>query len=149
MWMLQYRGRMTDNLTRQLSRLENVKITTALTLRKLKTLTPSLKTSVPKQLRSRLIYQIECPGCQASYVGYTVRHLKDRFSEHGNIIKPVGKHFNQCIGGKPLLGDVSILQTSCGSKDFLEALESLYIREQKPLLNTQMEYRSRTLTLVF
>jgi hypothetical protein len=149
MWSLQYRGRETDNLVRQLRKVPSVKITTVLTLRKLNTVTPSLKSPVDKKLRSRLVYRIECPGCQASYVGCTIRHLCARFSEHGNVNAPVGRHFMQCISCKPHWDDIQVLQTTPRTVDYLLALEALYINEQKPTLNTRDEYRSRGLTLRF
>ena len=73
--LVQYRGRVTDNLVRQLNKIQLPRIRTILTLRKLKTTLPSLKPPVPLQYRSRVVYQIECPGCQSSYVGCTIRQL--------------------------------------------------------------------------
>ena len=61
--LVQYRGRVTDNLIRQLNKIQLPRIRTILTLRKLKTTLPSLKPPVPLQYRSRVVYQIECPGC--------------------------------------------------------------------------------------
>ena len=149
MWSLQYRGRETDNLVRQLRKVPSANITTVLTLRKLNTVIPSLKSPVDKKLRSRLVYRIECPGCQASYVGCTIRHLCVRFSEHGNVKCPVGKHFMQCISCKPHWDDIQVVQTTPRTVDYLLALEALYINEQNPTLNTRDEYHSRQLTLNF
>ena len=118
-------------------------------VRKLKTLMPSLKSQVPNELRSRVVYHISCPGCQSSYVGCTIRHMYARLSEHGSTNQPVGKHFHQCIGSKPELEDVRILQQTPRTVDYLLALESLYIKDMKPNLNTKDEYRSRRLTLNF
>ena len=67
----------------------------------MKSTLPSLKPLVPKPLRSHLVYQIECPGCQASYVGYTKLHISARLREHRNVKAPVGKHFANCVGIKP------------------------------------------------
>jgi len=147
--LLQYRGRETDNLVRQLSKITAPTIRSVLTLRKLKTTMPSLKPAAPKQFRSRVVYQIQCPGCTASYVGCTVRHLSARIGEHRNIKAPVGSHFTQCVYEKPDWEDVKILHATPRSVDYLLALEALYIEELKPSLNTRDEYRSRTLTLRF
>ena len=49
-------------------------------VRKLKTTLPSLKPPVKKELRSRVIYKITCPGCTSCYVGQTRRHLVTRFN---------------------------------------------------------------------
>ena len=145
---LQYRGRETDNLIRQLKKV-SVPIRPVLTLRKLNTIMPSLKPSVPLPLRNRVVYHIECPGCQASYVGSTVRHLHTRFAEHRNINKPVGAHFAACIGGKPEWDDIKILVATTCTEDYLRALEALYINEVRPTLNTHDDYNSRVLTLRF
>ena len=145
MLSLQYRGRETDNLVRKLNKV-TAPIRTVLTLRKLKMVLPSLKPPVPKLLRSRVVYSITCPGCQASYVGKTTWHLKTRFAEHKNINKPVGGHFNRCINTKPIiLDDIKILCTTTRGDDYLMALKALYISE----LNTRDEYRGWTLTLRF
>ena len=149
MWLLQYRGRPTDSLLRQLSKLNTVKITTVLTLRKLNTLVPSLKPKVPNEIRSRVVYSITCSGCQASYVGCTIRHMNARLAEHRSIKQPVGKHFISCVGTKPEIEDVTILQQTPRTVDYLLALESLFIKEREPELNTKDEYRSRQLTLNF
>ena len=143
---VQYRGRDTDNLVRRLSKLATP-IRTVLTLRKMKTVLPSLKTPVPTLLRSRVVYKITCPGCESSYVGQTVRHLKARLSEHKNINSPVGAHFSGCISTEPIADDVSILCSTTRSDQFLMTLEALCIKEHRPNLNTRDEYRSRTLTL--
>jgi len=143
---VQYRGRDTDNLVRKLSKLP-IPVRTVLTLRKMKTVMPSLKPPVPKLLRSRVVYKITCPGCESSYVGQTVRHLKTRLAEHKNINTPVGAHFRNCINTEPISDDVSILCSTTRSDQILMTLEALYIKEHSPNLNTRDEYRSRTLTL--
>ena len=43
------------------------------------------------------IYQFECPGCKASYVGKTDRCLELRLNEHSDFrTSAVGKHLFQC-----------------------------------------------------
>ena len=117
-----------------------------MTLRKLKTVTPSLKPPVDKLLKSRVIYKITCPRCDACYVGQTSRHLKTRFSEHKNNSGPVKKHFAQC--DIPLTNEcVDILNSTTKSEDHLLTLEALYIKELQPSLNTKDEYRQRILKI--
>ena len=67
-----------------------------MTLSKLKTVTPALKPSVEMFMKSKVVYKITCPRCNACYVGQTSRHLKTRFSEHRNNAGPVKTHFAQC-----------------------------------------------------
>ena len=67
-----------------------------MTLRKLKTVLPSLKPSVEWSFRSDVIYLITCPRCQARYVGQTDRHLITRFKEYRSRAAPVADHFSEC-----------------------------------------------------
>ena len=117
-------------------------------LRKLKTVMPSLKPPVEKVLRSGVIYKIECPRCQACYVGQTGRHLITRFKEHQNRRSPVKAHFSEC--NVPLeLDHVEILASSQKSEKHRLTLEALYIREIRPSLNTKDEFKSRELRIKF
>ena len=117
-----------------------------MTLRKFKTVMPSLKPPVEKMLRSGLVYQLTCPSCDARYVGETCRHMLTRFKEHTQKAGPMKKHLQQC--GATLTEDqVDILQMSSRGEDFLLTLEALHIRERKPQINTKDEYRSRELTI--
>jgi len=146
---VQYRGQNTDRFVKQL-KAHNAPIQPIITLRKLNTTMPSLKPAVPKLLRSNVVYQICCPGCNSCYVGQTHRHIGTRFSEHrtrwGDPVRP---HFNSCIGSQPTSDDLQILKSTVRSVDFLETLEALYIREIKPSINSKDEYRSRALSIQF
>ena len=42
----------------------------------------SVKESVPKYLRSFVVYRFTCPGCNASYIGETTHHLTMMIKEH-------------------------------------------------------------------
>ena len=55
------------------------------------------KDPVPKNLQSHVIYQFECPGCKAKYIGKTDRCLELRLNEHSDFhTSTVGKHLNEC-----------------------------------------------------
>ena len=121
-----------------------------ITLRKMRTCLPSLKCTVKKNLKSRVVYKIVCPGCNACYVGQTSRHLIPRFSEHKyKRNQPVRAHFDKCTRDAPAVDDVKILASTSRGLDYLLTLEALYIREIKPELNTKDEHRSRELTIKF
>ena len=144
--MLQYRGNATDRFVKQLK--QSVSIQPILTLRKLKTVLPSLKATTKRELRSRVIYKISCPSCNACYVGQTRRHLLTRFREHRNNRNgSVYNHFNTCISGKPTLNDIEIIASSIRETNYLLTLEALFIRQLKPELNTKDEFRSRELII--
>ena len=119
-----------------------------MTLRKLKTVMPSLRPPVEKMFRSGLVYQLTCPGCDARYVGETCRHMLTRFKEHTQKVGPMKKHLQECRA--TLTEDhVEILQMTSRGEDFLLTLEALHIRERKPQINTKDEYRHRELTIKF
>ena len=57
----------------------------------------SNKDLVLKNLQSHAIYQFECPGCKANYVGKIDRCLELRLNEHSDFrTSAVGKHLYEC-----------------------------------------------------
>ena len=46
-----------------------------------------LKAPTPKETKSNLIYQIQCKGCDSSYIGQTKTYLKNRLSKHISTIR--------------------------------------------------------------
>ena len=118
-----------------------------MTLRKLKTVLPSLKPPVDKMIKSNFVYNISCPRCQSCYVGQTRRQLQRRFIEH--IQKgPVKEHMAVCQVDLTN-NDIDILgSTSKGEKQLL-TLEALYQKDISPNLNTKEEYKSRKLLIKF
>ena len=131
---INYRGKITEDYVRALIKM---------TIRKMKTLMPSLKATTEKGLKSGVVYQITCPQCSLCYVGQTSRHLVTRFKEHLRKNAPVSQHLHQC-NAQLSVNDTNIL--SCGTKNLM-TLEALWIDELKPALNTKDEFRSRTLTI--
>ena len=66
-------------------------------MKELKTVLLQKKPEIPRMLRSGYVYQIDYPGCNARYVGQTVRHLQNRFGKHINKKGPVKTHITtQC-----------------------------------------------------
>ena len=97
-------------------------------------------------LQNNVVYQIICPGCNASYVGQTSRLLQQRFREHVGPRGIITNHFDECKQ-VPTENDVKVLGKHTGEK--LLTLEALYINKIKPTLNSKDEYRSRVLKLKF
>ena len=60
MVFLQYRGKITEEYVRALHKL-NAPCKPILTLRKLKTILPTLKVQVDKECRARIVYKVSCP----------------------------------------------------------------------------------------
>ena len=105
---------------------------------------PSLKSAVPNDLLSRMVYHIKCSGCKACYVGQTIRHMKTRLSEHLKTTMPVGEHLANCAGTDAY--SVDILE-KCQDLTKLMTLEALHIAKRKPILNNREEYRQRPLAV--
>ena len=145
MIFVQYRGKSTEDYARALHKCD-APVKVVMTLRKLKTTMPSLKTKVEKELRSGTVYQIQCPSCKACYVGQTSRHLLTRFKEHTRPSAPVRKHFDDCSSILSFECMI-LLKTSARGEAHLLTLEAIFIEETKPTINTKDEYRSRALTI--
>ena len=145
---LQYRGKCSERYASDL-RKTGVPIRIVFTLRKIRTVTPSLKEPVEKTLRSGVVYQLTCPRCTACYVGATSRHLQVRFKEHiSRKNGVVAKHLALCgIEGHEM--EVEVLCTSMHGEVHLFTMEALWIRQLKPSINVKDEYKSRELVIKF
>ena len=106
------------------------------------------KDTLPKLLRSSVIYQYSCPqNCGSAYVGSTVRTLKTRIMEHKGLSCRTGRplahpphsairqHSDQCNGGGPAPTDSFNILSSVQDSTDLRIVESLYIHKTKPNLN--------------
>ena len=94
--LMEYRGHISDRFSRSIRKITEACV--LFTTRKMKTFLPSLNSKIPDDLKSRVIYEITCSGCESSYVGQTTRHLMTRLAEHTRISSPVGSHLENCIG---------------------------------------------------
>ena len=140
-----YRGKASENFAKDIKK-ANAPCRIIFKLRKLKTVLPSLKPPTDKMLKSHVVYQIKCTGCNASYVGQTTRHITTRLSEHRSRKGPVKDHFIKCE--KDIDNDcVKILDSTTKSDSYLLTLEALWIRDIKPLINTKDEFKSRELII--
>ena len=134
-----------DEFARALKRIE-VPVTVIMTVRKMRTVLPSLKEPVPIGVRGGVIYHITCRKCNLTYVGYTIRHLRRRLGEHRNNEGPMKTHLAKC---RTTIDedDVKVLAASTRGEPYLKILEALWQRRLKPKLNTKKEYRGHKLLL--
>lgn len=90
--------------------------------------------------QQRVVYKFQCDLCDASYVGYTLRHLHQRVVEHKNQSSSIGKHYRDkhCIVPKDLDKHFSVLK-KCNNKFDCLVHEMLLIRELTPSLNVQSD----------
>lgn len=137
---LQYRRKCSEDYACSLHRCQ-APCNIIFTLRKLKTILPSLKPPVEK--KSWVIYHIECAVSQAAYVGQTGRHLMTRLKEHNMPSAP-----QSCRASCDLDATTILATTSRGEAHCLTQ-EALFIEEMNPQMNTKAEFWSRTLTIKF
>ena len=101
----------------------------------------SVKDSIPKLLRSRVVYKFFCAGCGACYVGETNRHLATRIREHLSTDKNshIFQHLKMSDHCRALCSEscFSILDTASTSFQF-KIKEALHIHWEKPSLNRQI-----------
>ena len=146
MIFVQYRGKCTEEFARALHKL-NAPCAVVMTMRKLKTVLPSLKPAVEKKIRSRVVYKFHFPRCKACYVGATTRHICTRLKEHLKPSAVFGKHLKACRARRIGIEEVEILASSSRSDAYLFTLEALHIRMINPTINTKDEWKRRELTI--
>ena len=88
--------------------------------------------------QQNVVYQFKCSLCDASYIGFTCRHLHQRIDEHK--YSAIGKHLKSvhAVDSVPP-GECFTVLKKC--KDKLDCLinEMLLIRNKGPSLNTQSD----------
>ena len=98
-----------------------------------------IKKTVPKPPyvnSSNVIYRFECDSCDASYIGFTSRHLFQRVAEHKFSV--IGDHRRTAHDDqKVTLHDFKVLR-KCSPND-LRVFEMLLIKEHRPSLNGQKD----------
>jgi len=107
------------------------------------------KDSIPKELRSHLIYKFLCSNCNITYYGQTERHLNVRSGEHLSLSALTGKRVNNdkksavkdhCLFHNHVntFEDFSILTYESNPFKLL-IKESLLVSRDKPILNKQVK----------
>ena len=105
-----------------------------------------VKDKTPFELRSHVIYQYTCAGCNSSYVGQTARHLRHRIAEHsgtshltGKVMKSqchskIREHCAQCPGSDCSARQFKVLARGNTELELL-VKERLLIDRHRPTLN--------------
>ena len=146
---IEYRGKVTDDFCRALKKIE-APCQPVLTLRKLKTVMPSLKPSVDHRVRSHVVYRIKCPRCNSCYIGATCRCIDVRFKEHMKGEAPVYKHLKKCRAETRItVEQMEVLASTTRSEKYLFTLEALWQKEERPGINTKDEYKRHELTVMW
>ena len=108
-----------------------------------------VKDSVPRSLRSRVVYKFTCAGCNSVYVGETCRHISTRVREHLCTDKNshVYKHLQSYKTCKDSC-DESCFKVIDSAKTYhqLKIKEALHILWEGPNLNKQVQHYNFSLT---
>ena len=104
------------------------------------------KDKLPDSMRSGIVYLYNCPNCQVGYLGCSSRTLKTRFCQHAGISDRTGRDLTVKLQSSIRQHAVSCqtrLETehfrildSCPNPMELRILESIYIHQIKPELNS-------------
>ena len=84
-----------------------------------------------------VVYKFECDLCDASYVGYTCRHLHERVKEHKN--SAIGEHMKYEHSDVSRFENLFTVLKKCKGKWDCLVFEMLYIKKIKPTLNKQCD----------
>jgi len=84
------------------------------------------------------LYSFKCDLCDASYVGYTCRHLHQCIEEHKGSV--IGDHLRNKHGIEPdnIMRSFNILR-KCKNKLDVSSLKCCFMKELKPALNKQCD----------
>ena len=150
---LPYIGKYSDYTNKKLVKIvenlckEDIRIKLIFTPFKINTFFSS-KDSVISALKSNLVYNFSCAGCNACYIGETERHLSTRINEHLHTDKKshIYKHLQESERCKELANAdcFSILDYSNTTYQ-RKIKEALYIKWRKPSLNKQVKSYNITL----
>ena len=128
---------------------KNLKVITCFSLLKIGSFF-SVKDKTPTAQKSSIVYLFSCAGCNASYIGETIRKLSDRADEHLNsgkssVIFDHLKSSKNC-NDKCDLSSFKIID-SAQSEFRLKLKEAIHIRLKKPSLNKQIKHEFLNITI--
>jgi hypothetical protein len=105
------------------------------------------KDKIPEDLRTNLVYEYQCPACQAGYVGSTTRHFRSRVLEHLSISERNGNKVDKKDdrmtavrahmvkeGHEPTVDAFKVLYSSKERRQ-IRVAEAILIQRKKPDLN--------------
>ena len=103
----------------------------------------SFKDPIPDALKSLVVYQFTCAGCNSRYIGETSHHFATRVKEYLSTDKNshVYKHLNGSPGCKrKCLFDCFKIVNTAKTRHCLKLKEAIYINCLKPELNAQLQH---------
>ena len=105
----------------------------------------SFKDPIPDALKSLVVYQFTCVGCNSRSIGETSRHFATRVKEHLLTDKNshVYKHLNASPSCKHKCSvDCFKILDSAKTRHCLKLKEAIYTSRLKPELNAQLQHNN-------
>ena len=103
----------------------------------------NVKDTVPRSLRSNVVYKFNCAEYNSAYVGETSRHLSTRVREHLYTDKNsnIFKHLKSSDKCKKACNDSCFtILDSASTYHQLKIKEALHIMWEWPVLNKQVQH---------
>jgi hypothetical protein len=101
------------------------------------------KDQISSQLKSYVVYKINCRSCKACYIGKIIRHLRTRIEEHKNGIgsrEEVSSVYKHMLENNHEIDFENVEVLDSATNDYrLRLKEALYIKKFKPALNIQVQ----------
>ena len=101
----------------------------------------SSKDKMPSELRARVVYKFKCAGCNACYVGQTIRHYDTRVHEHlhkKSQPSSVYKHLDGNVNCRGACDESCFEVIDSDSSPFrLEVKEAIHNEWLRPNINKQ------------
>ena len=111
----------------------------------------SNKCRTPKALVPNIVYRFQCQGCDARYIGESMRHLRTRCQEHGQRSRKsaIYDHLLICDKRTEKISpdEFTIMVKNANIYRTKKIHEALLIKNQKPQINQQKEDFGITLKL--
>ena len=121
-------------------------MTTIFTMRNLQTCLSPLKSSFDSNMKSHVVCELSCCGCDSTYNGQTCQHLTTKIFLHQKHDSQLGKHVVGCCGAPKVVFNYKRIDKYQEIEKYL-TLEALHFSRCKLKLNTLDEYKSRALRL--
>ena len=102
----------------------------------------SFKDRTPDALKSMVVYQFTCAGCNSCYIGETSRHFSTRIKEHTMRDKNwhIFKHFSQFPSCRGMSTPSCFRILDSGNSSINLNKQAYYISKNKPDLNKQLHH---------
>ena len=100
----------------------------------------SVKDSIPRELRSNIVYKFTCARCNSCYLGESRRHFSTRVREHlkGDKSSHIYKHLAKSPECKEACSDKCFEIIDQGTEYTIKLKEAMHIKWQMPSLNQQV-----------